>query len=474
MKITSIITFALLISFTASAQSSEYSVKVEARTVNSEKKTFGEWKTYPARTVQTLEGYQPKEVKLSMYGGRTDRRVKATGFFYTTKINGRWWTVDPDGYLFINIALNNVATGGSERAKGLLHETFGTTEQWAAATHQTLVNLGYNSLGAWSNNEAFQKNQLQASKPLSYCIIKGFMSDFGKKLGGTYQLPGHTGYPDRTIFVFHPDFPAFCEEYAKSLAAYKDDRNLFGYFSDNEMPFDRITLDRFLRKKDTTDYGTIAAKKWLRERNITDTAAINDSIRHEFLGYMTETYFSIVSKAIKKYDPNHMYLGSRFHSYEKKVPQVFKAVGKYVDVIAVNYYREWQPTEADIVNWEKWSGKPFVITEWYTKGEDSKMPNYSGAGWEVRTQEDRGVFYQNFTLKLLESKNCIGFHWFKYQDNDTTNLKTDPSNRDANKGIVNMDFQLYIPLTEKMKELNRNVYSIIDFLDRKNQIDITK
>jgi len=58
--------------------------------------------------------------------------------------------------------------------------------------------------------------------------------------------------------------------------------------------------------------------------------------------------------------------------------------------------------------WTGESGKPFLVTEWYTKGEDSGYPNTSGAGWNVPTQRDRGWFYQNFTLALLESKNGKG------------------------------------------------------------------
>jgi hypothetical protein len=196
-------------------------------------------------------------------------------------------------------------------------------------------------------------------------------------------------------------------------------------------------------------------------------ASINDSIRNEFLGLVAQKYFSTVSRAIKKYDPNHLYLGSRLHSYELKVRQVFEAAGKYADVIAINYYRQWTPVPADMKSWEQWSGKPFIVTEWYVKGEDSGMPNYSGAGWIVKTQEDRGTFYQNFTLGLLESKCCVGFHWFKYQDNDPTDKSVDPSNTDANKGIITWDYDMYAPLLNKMKELNGQVYQLADFFDKR-------
>jgi len=82
--------------------------------------------------------------------------------------------------------------------------------------------------------------------------------------------------------------------------------------------------------------------------------------------------------------------------------------------------------------------KPFLVTEFYAKGEDSGMPNHTGAGWLVHTQDDRGLFYENFVLALLESRACVGWQWFKYQDNDPDDPHAEASNRDSNKGIVDL------------------------------------
>ena len=445
----------------------EFTLMVNSRVAKSREKEYGEWKLYPTRSLETLQGYTAANpVPLSKYGGRKDKQFTATGFFYARKIDGRWWTIDPEGYAFINIGMVNVSPGGSDNQRNNLIKEFGSVQNWADKTHELLQLNGFNALGAWSDVEIARKAKLQSTKPLVYTIIKGFMSDYGKQRGGTYQEPGHMAYPDRTIFVFDRGFESFCDTYASQLAANKNDPNLFGYFSDNELPFERLSLDRYLGKKDTTDDGYRAAHKWLAEKNIFP-GAITDSVRNEFLAYMADRYYSIVSKAIRKYDPNHLYLGSRLHSYELKVASFFKAAGKYTDVMAINYYRVWTPVAEDMKNWEAWSGKPFLITEWYTKGEDSGMPNYSGAGWIVKTQNDRGLFYQNFALALLESGNCAGFQWFKYQDNDPGDTKADPSNTDANKGIVNIEYKLYQPLTDKRKALNTQVYSITDFFDKR-------
>ena len=127
----------------------------------------------------------------------------------------------------------------------------------------------------------------------------------------------------------------------------------------------------------------------------------------------------------------------------------------------------WWPDAERMAMWGRESSRPFMITEFYAKGHDSGLPNNSGAGWLVQTQKDRARFYQNFTLGLLESKSCVGWHWFKYRDNNPEDLSTDPSNRDSNKGIIDYKYKPYVKLLEDMKKLNNELYALIDFFDSK-------
>lgn len=298
---------------------------------------------------------------------------------------------------------------------------------------------------------------------MAYTINWNFMSNYGNARGGTFQQPGHVGYPNNAIFVFDPEFESFCDEHAKQLVEYKDDPNLFGHFSDNEMPFKFNAIDNYLSLPEG-DHGRNAAENWLNEQGITKEK-ITDQHREEFMALVGEKYFSVVSDAIKKYDPNHMYIGARFYSNEKHHKRFMQAAGKYLDIVSNNYYNHWTPDSTHMAEWADWTGKPFIITEYYTKGEDSGMGNTSGAGWIVRTQEDRGLFYQNYNLALLESKNCVGWHYFKYQDNDPTASGVDPSNVDANKGIVSNRYVPWTPMLDKMKELNQQVYDVIEYFD---------
>lgn len=107
-----------------------------------------------------------------------------------------------------------------------------------------------------------------------------------------------------------------------------------------------------------------------------------------------------------------------------------------------------------------------MITEFYAKAENSGMANSGGAGWLVKTQKDRGAFYQNFTLGLKQSRVCVGWHWHRYADNDPDDRKLDPSNRDSNKGIVNNRYEPFPELLDAMKSVNQQIHRLAGYYDR--------
>jgi hypothetical protein len=434
------------------------------------KPTDPAWKTYETWTLAHADGFQPRAepAKRDIYGGDPTLKAETKGFFSTKKTGERWWLVDPEGNQFIHVALCSVTpTMGSEKAKAAFEKKFGSDAKWAAQTTAQLWANGFNGSGAWSKDALLR----QSPQRLAYCPNWNFMSSYGKKRGGTFPKPGHTGYPHDAIFVFDPEFETFAMEHAKQLAVTKDDPWLLGHFSDNELPLYKKCLDNFLELP-KEDHGYRTAREWLSKRKgeKADVQNITDEDREAFLEVVAERYFAIVSKAIKAHDPNHLYLGCRFHGAVKNSAAAFRAAGKYVDVVSVNLYGAWTPDAKLLANWVTWSGRPFMVTEFYAKSVDSGMPNNSGAGWLVKTQKDRGLFYQNFCLGLLESKGCVGWHYFKYQDNDLENKNVDPSNQDSNKGIVTAYFEEYPVCLKLMKELNLNVYELIRWMEKGGRV----
>lgn len=109
--------------------------------------------------------------------------------------------------------------------------------------------------------------------------------------------------------------------------------------------------------------------------------------------------------------------------------------------------------------------RTFMITELYVKGEDTGMADTSGAGWIVKTQAERGYFYQNFIMALLKSRTCVSWHWLAYQDNDPEG-KSDKSNRDSTKGLVTWDYHPYQAALAQMKAVNCQLYRLTEYFDK--------
>lgn len=420
------------------------------------------WAANPTRTLAQLPKL-PLDALPGRYGGITETKFAATGFFQTRKIGNRWWFVDPDGYLFFNKGVTSVKTLNSDGARSSFRKKFGTKKKWASLISDLLDDHGFNGLGPWCDEKVLPCPEA----PLVHTKIWNFMSTYGRQRGGTYQASGHRGYPQDCPFIFDPEFAEFCMNHARRLSDVKDDPWLLGHFTDNELPWRISMLDNYL-KLPAADAGKRAAIKWLEQRHGAKFKPneITAEDREEFLAFAADTYFSIVSKSIRKHDPNHLILGARFHGRATKAPALFEAAGRHIDVVSVNYYHAWSPDAKLMSSWEKASKKPILITEWYAKAEDSGLGNTSGAGWLVKTQADRAAFYQNFTLGLLESRVCVGWHWFRYSDNDPKEKGVDPSNRDANKGIVSNRYQPYKELLDAMKEVNLRTYSIIKHFDK--------
>ena len=413
--------------------------------------------------MQNLKEYKPSKEVINRYGGIVaGGKHKTTGFFYTQKIDGRWWIIDPEGYKWYCKSLVAVTPNSSDRGKKALTTAFGSPENWANKTSEYIKTLGFNSAGAWSK---IQDLSLTRENKIVYSVVLDIMSQYGYSTKVAHQGTGHTDFKASVMPVFDPGFQLFADKYVKEKTAQvKNDPWLLGYFSDNELNFANDVLKRIL-KFPVSDPSYIAAKAWA-DKNAIDLSNLTKADEDKFLEYYVERYYSIVSSAIRKADPNHLLLTSRLHGPDKNRKVMFKIAGKYSDIISYNYYKSWYPETKVTDMWVEESGRPFMITEWYAKGMDSDMPNETGWGWTVKTQADRGNYYQNFALGLLANKNCVGWQWFKYMDNDPM-AKADPSNRDSNKGIVTWDYKLYSDLPNAIKELNVNAYSLINFFDKK-------
>lgn len=435
-------------------------INIQAQTVNMHLWATGENHNNAVKTVPLLDNYivhNNGDDVFNRYG--SDSRIKAdsTGFFYTRKINGRWWIVDPDGYAGINMAVTSLPD---------------MAETQASLAYNLLRKNGFNGTGNFLATEDMTRRLFNEkhSEKMSYTRRRNFFQSYRISRQSTYTTPDLVKKnPENYITVFDPEFVSFADDFASGFVNYKNERDLLGYFSDNEINFTDDQLKKFLNVLPESDPNYKAAIDYLNSKSLDKAWVISNydnipEIRNEFLSLVVERYYSVISAAIKKYDPNHLYLGSRLHGKPRDSETVVTGASKYCDIVSVNYYNYVFPGDqiCNPVKWGKWLqkyDKPCMITEFYAQEYNALYPTQSGAGFYTDNQSGRGIFYQSSCLDVLRSKYYVGWQYFRWMD--------DPAPNFSNKGIVNVSNQEYTGMTNYMQELNRQVYQLIDYMDGK-------
>ena len=456
---------------------SEYSLNVDAAKASQTNGDQTQYTSYKTRTIDTLKNYtydEHEKERYDIYGGLIEENngFTATGYFHTEMKDDRAYVVDPLGNKYYRVALNALSSGDSQITNRLINQ-YGSIENFFEyETNHLQDDLGFNSAGAWSTSAKIQNT----TSDLSLSDVIYFASNYGKEVGLNNTTGGSTTFVNGVMPIFDPGFVTFSERRVNEVVLpSKDNPHIFGWFLDNELEASLNMLDNFLRvdyEDERNNYSYAVAYTYIYKKlNKTLILAddINDELRKEFRAFVYERYYRVTTEAIRKVDPNHMIIGCRFLRNCYQDEMVMNVAGYYGDIVSFNYYNTWT-ADADLMNnVYRWAKKPFIVTEWYAKGMDACTPesgltNLSGAGWTVRTQADRGKFYQNYALRLMEAPYCVGFDYFKMWDNNPADTSADTSNTNSNKGIYTINHGEYTDLTSMMERLNKNKYSLLDFL----------
>ena len=398
-----------------------------------------------ARTMLTLgnstgqpflnSSYASTKTEYDVYGGIANAGFKgeATGFFHTEKIGGRYYIIDPIGNPYFAVGVNTVCLGDSDNHKNYSLEKFGTAEEYYTQISAELKAMGINTAYGGESAELLAvKNGL--TNVVGINTVGTYMSGLGRAQISEGVFPFNN-----TINVFDPDFikSAYASAASKIEAnGYAEMDRLFGYTTDNELPSGTDILDRYLlldpNDEITNSFSYAVAWTWLAKRMDNPAVTLDefldspehDQMNSEFLGFLYARVYRISGEAIEAADPNHMYLGSRVHGICLTNENYLRAAGYYLDIITANLYGGLNPDAETMTNFYRYSGKPFIVTEFFAKGMDAidangyRLANSTGAGILVKTQQDRADYYEHYVLAMLECRGCVGWTWYRYRDND--------------------------------------------------------
>ena len=478
------------------------------------------------RLLSTLSGFKATEKTLyDEFGGILNSGIKGkeTGFFHAEKINGKTYIIDPIGNPFYAMGVNTVTMGATKQQTAVALEKYESEEIFfTSMASEFRNNFGLNSVfGSNATGYSILMDEGIACVA-SFRGINGYMATMGLSIstGGSSEFL----YND-TMNVFDPDFLDYVDSSAKATAEkYVNEKGLLGYTSDNEIPGGDDILKRYLTidcREPVNAFSYATAWTWFCRATEKVNPSLDDitsELSQEFLAFVYNNYFRTISSAIRKYDPNHMYIGTRSHTPTKDKEGYLRALGQYADLMTVNMYGRQNYTEINrvIEAMHKYTGLPFIVTEFGVRAKESvdmnghTLGNYTDtACWLVQTQQQRANSYESYVLNLLESNNCVGWILYRFRDNDQsiyidgqgnqyllssspkapelmyTNIQTgevvsgnkvtmekiyfgetDSSNLSHNKGIYDNHMEPYTEMMTSMKRISDNLLDLIRFFEK--------
>lgn len=450
----------------------------------------------------------PAVAQRNKFGGWADGpQLEATGFFRVAKYQDKWSFVDPEGRLFLSFGPTTITAGESTITKGREYMFMALPEndahlakykskdgaqinflganlgrkygldyktKWFAKTYDRLISWGFNTIGAFSSWETMNNGRVPYTAtvwtPANHARIS-------------------TGH-EQVRAMSDPYDPQFAIDVAAGLkpqaSRVKDDPYFLGYFVGNEEhwgyfrsgPRSQYTLVLTALKCKAGDspakrafltllqkkYGEVAKLNVAWGTTFADWSAMQTPVTLKdpfteplladlsmLLKDLADKHFSTVQAAIKKEDPNHLYLGCRFAGYS---PEVLEAAAKYSDVFSFNVYRiSIDPREWSVLDPYD---KPVVIGEFHFGSTDRGVFDVGLVG--VADQNARGRAYQNYIKSVLALPKFIGAHWFQYSDQATTGRAMDGEN--GNVGFISIADTPYTELISAAREIHAEMYKI--------------
>lgn len=451
-----------------------------------------------------LAKYPGPENRSKFGGWKNGPKLEATGQYRVEKVDGKWWFVDPEGYLFWSHGVVRVTPScGITPLDNRRHYFENLPDENSDLghfyfTHDELMRPYYtirdiDSTYDYSRANVFRKygdNYMEKYADMAHRRLKSWgLNTLANSSDKDICLMDRTPYIDRIEIhskplegskgnwwhFMDPFDPSFAETERAILESRRkelQDPWCVGFFVDNEIRWGdpvflaqcaitapasqpaKIEFVKILREK----YGDIESlnNAWKSEFSNWDTLLGNDkevpqganSDLREFNKKLIEKYFSTVRSEFKKAAPDKLYLGCRFAGSND---DVLRIAAQYCDVISYNFYYH------DLGWFELPEGidKPVMVGEFHFGALDRGL--YHPSQVITDNQEERGERYYGFVHSALRHPNMVGTHWHQFSDQIASG-RFDGENFQV--GFTDICDNPYYETVDKIREIGYDMYEI--------------
>ena len=388
------------------------------------------------------------------YGGWTGKKFEATGFFRVEK-DERWWLVTPEGNAFLSFGINHLHPHlwkqdyNREAWKKRLGIDNLDSREFTPALKtwflQTCRQYGFNTVGV--HTELSAVNRPQPSLPYMQSIHFVDIPHWQAEI------------PDSNFLdVFSETFASHCDLMAKEFAApVKDDPFLLGYAMTDCPLFTeedcrerpdviggarreaRIGWPRRLRNFGANAPGKKAyvqtmrdiyrgqisdfnatyhtqfdsfdalqtAENWRPHTDLSNGNETRDNI--EFLQKVVAKYYQTTRDAIRRYDPNHLFVGDKINANTDALDTLLPITSQFTDIVFYQMYARYEVQKPGLDRWYRIADKPLINGDSaFTMITDTMPRPYGPVADNI---EQRAEWTDEFFRNAFARPEFVGWHY---------------------------------------------------------------
>ena len=388
------------------------------------------------------------------YGGWKAKTFEPTGFFRVEK-DERWWIVTPEGNAFLSWGINHLYPDlwKQEYNQGAWKKKLGLDElkgpKFNTALRKWFMEVcdrfGFNTVGVHTSLGIVNNPQpeMPYMQPIKFLDIPHWKPEI----------------PDTNFLdVFSKEFEDHCDRLAKRVALpLKDDPFLLGYsmtdctlFTEEDLRErpdviggkrreSRIGFPRRLRNLGSDAPGKKAyvqlvtelyrnriegfnrtystsfdsfdalesAVDWRLDTQLSNANETRDNI--EFLHRCVTKYYQTARDAIRRYDPNHLFVGDKLNANTDSLDTVLPVTSQFTDLVFYQMYARYEVQRPGLDRWSKVVDKPFINGDSAFTMTTETMPRPYGP--VADNLEQRAECTAEFFLRAFARPEFVGWHY---------------------------------------------------------------
>lgn len=483
---------------------------------------YKEWpgKIHSDKELQKMRSIEEKDLAANpgpqewdQYGGwKNGPRFEATGQFYVKKIDGKWWMIDPEGYLYWSHGVVRVTTSccvtpldgrkfyfsdlPSEEedpfykfyytrdsllypyytARGI-KETYDYSSANAYRKYgenykEVYADLSHRRLRSWG------MNTIANSSDPAICMMSRTV--YNERVDLAAPVEGYPSWPVLEgskgwwpfIDPYDPMFPLCVRAHLEAKRYQLEDSWCQGFYVDNEINWGDQTLLASLALKASPKqaskmvlvdrlickYHTISELNNVWKTSFTswkdlvlnrnELPAGSHTDLEELTLLIVRKYFKTVRDVFKEIAPNKLYMGCRFAGAPEFVVRI---AADYVDVMSYNNYTYTRET----FSLPEGIDLPVMYGEFHFGALDRGL--FHTGQVATFNQQNRARAYRDFVRSCLKNPCIIGTNWHQFSDQPCTGRF---DGEDFQVGLTDCCDTPYWETIEALREIGYNMYHV--------------